>query len=148
MISQPNLPARLVDKCMDILCKIANSERDLIRIVVDVVSELREGQGEEEIDAVSHTFRGEIRTDGQPTPSGESSAGSPVRRKTMVGGTSIDDPDQAVKKALVDLRALLICISMLQRINSVSSPFSTTCDMKLISRNSRTIPSSMACYLN
>jgi condensin complex subunit 3 len=38
---------------MDILCKIANSERDLIRIVVDVVSELREGQGEEEIDAVS-----------------------------------------------------------------------------------------------
>lgn len=53
MISQPNLPSRLVDKCMDILCKIANSERDLIRIVVDVVSELREGQGEEEIDAVS-----------------------------------------------------------------------------------------------
>jgi condensin complex subunit 3 len=53
MISQPNLPARLIDKCMDILCKIANSERDLIRIVVDVVSELREGQGEEEIDAVS-----------------------------------------------------------------------------------------------
>ena len=40
----------------------------------------------------------------------------------MVGGTSIDDPDQAVKKALVDLRALLICNSMLQRINSVSSP--------------------------
>jgi hypothetical protein len=60
--------------------------------------------------------------DSQPTPSGESSAGSPVRRKTMVGGTSIDDPDQAVKKALVDLRSLLICISMLQRINSVSPP--------------------------
>lgn len=38
---------------MDILCKIANSERDLIRVVVDVVSELREGQGDEEIDAVS-----------------------------------------------------------------------------------------------
>ena len=40
---------------MDILCKIANSERDLIRVVVDVVSELREGQGDEEIDAVSIT---------------------------------------------------------------------------------------------
>jgi hypothetical protein len=62
-----------------------------------------------------------LSADVQPTPSGESSAGSPVRRKTMVGGTSIDDPDQAVKKALVDLRALLICNSMLQRINSVSS---------------------------
>jgi condensin complex subunit 3 len=38
---------------MDILVKIANSERDLIRVIVDVVSELREGQGDEEIDAVS-----------------------------------------------------------------------------------------------
>jgi len=124
MISQPNLPARLIDKCMDILCKIANSERDLIRIVVDVVSELREGQGEEEIDAVSHQYLVErSNADIQPTPSGESSAGSPVRRKTMVGGTSIDDPDQAVKKALVDYRSLLICISMLQRVNSVSSHF-------------------------
>jgi condensin complex subunit 3 len=53
MISQQNLPPPLIHKCMDILCKIANSERDLIRIVVDVVSELREGQGDEEIDAVS-----------------------------------------------------------------------------------------------
>jgi hypothetical protein len=41
---------------MDILCKIANSERDLIRIVVDVVSDLREGQGEEEdIESVCST---------------------------------------------------------------------------------------------
>lgn len=52
MISQPNLPEILIPKCMDILVKIANSERDLIRVVVDVVSELREGQGDEEIDAV------------------------------------------------------------------------------------------------
>jgi carbon monoxide dehydrogenase subunit G len=41
----------------------------------------------------------------------------------MVGGTSIDDPDQAVKKALVDYRSLLICISMLQRVNSVRNRF-------------------------
>lgn len=53
MISQPNLPEILIPKCMDILVKIANSERDLIRVIVDVVSELREGQGDEEIDAVS-----------------------------------------------------------------------------------------------
>jgi condensin complex subunit 3 len=55
MISQPNLPEILIPKCMDILVKIANSERDLIRVIVDVVSELREGQGDEEIDAVSPT---------------------------------------------------------------------------------------------
>lgn len=57
MISQPNLPPQLVDRCMDILCKIANSERDLIRLVVDVVSDLREGQGEEEDDTVSLLFK-------------------------------------------------------------------------------------------
>lgn len=52
MISQANLPEALIPKCMDILCKIANSERDLIRVVVDVVSELREGEGDEEVDMV------------------------------------------------------------------------------------------------
>lgn len=52
MISQANLPEALIPKCMDILCKIANSERDLIRVVVDVVSELREGEGDEETDMV------------------------------------------------------------------------------------------------
>jgi hypothetical protein len=38
----------------------------------------------------------------------------------MVAGSLIDDPEQAVRKALVDLRSLLICISMLERITSVS----------------------------
>jgi hypothetical protein len=38
----------------------------------------------------------------------------------MVAGTLIDDPEQAVQKALVDLRALLICISLLERINTAS----------------------------
>lgn len=53
MISQANLPEPLIPKCMEILHKIANSERDLIRVVVDVVSELREGDGdEEELDQV------------------------------------------------------------------------------------------------
>ena len=120
MISQQNLPPPLIHKCMDILCKIANSERDLIRVVVDVVSELREGQGDEEIDAVSIPFSIHTWTDAQPTPSDMSVAGSPVRRRTMVAGTLIDDPEQAVKKALVDHRSLLICNSLLQRINSVS----------------------------
>jgi hypothetical protein len=40
----------------------------------------------------------------------------------MVAGTLIDDPEQEVKKALVDLRSLLICISMLERINTVGPP--------------------------
>ena len=54
MISEPDLPESLIPKCMDVLCKCATSERDLIRIIVDVVSGLREGDGdEEEVDQVS-----------------------------------------------------------------------------------------------
>lgn len=46
MISQASLPQELIPRCMDVLSKISNSERDLIRVVVDVVTELREGDGE------------------------------------------------------------------------------------------------------
>jgi hypothetical protein len=64
----------------------------------------------------------------------------------MVAGVLIDDPELAVKKALVDLRALLICNSMLQRINSVSCP-DIVPRIRLTDRTSRTTLSSMACYL-
>ncbi len=49
MISQPNLPEALIPRCLDILTKISDGERDLIRVIVDVITELREGEGEEEV---------------------------------------------------------------------------------------------------
>jgi condensin complex subunit 3 len=52
MISQPNLPEELIPRCLDVLSKISNGERDLIRVVVDVVTELREGDGDEEMEGV------------------------------------------------------------------------------------------------
>lgn len=48
MISQANLPESLIPRCMDVLSKISTGERDLIRVIVDVVVELREGEGEGE----------------------------------------------------------------------------------------------------
>ncbi len=41
MISHPALPDLLIPGCLSILSKISDSERDLIRLVVDVVTELR-----------------------------------------------------------------------------------------------------------
>jgi hypothetical protein len=41
MISHRNLPQSLIAPCLDVLSKISTSERDLIRIIVDVVTELR-----------------------------------------------------------------------------------------------------------
>lgn len=42
MISQEALPESLVAKCLDVLRKLSASERDLIRVVVEVVHELRD----------------------------------------------------------------------------------------------------------
>ena len=46
MISQPSLPESLISLCMNILANISDSERDLIRVIVDVVTEIRLGEDE------------------------------------------------------------------------------------------------------
>ncbi|OXB39504.1 hypothetical protein LQV05_000649 [Cryptococcus neoformans] len=113
MISQVNLPDPLIPRCLDVLSKISNGERDLIRVVVDVVTELREGEGDEE-DAPS-SGQGSI---------GDSSVN--IRRLSVGSGRSrsmaprfnLDDPEERMKSALIDLRCLLICISLLERVHS------------------------------
>jgi condensin complex subunit 3 len=49
MLKEPNLPESLIPGCLDVLCKIANNERDFIRVVVeDVITDLRLGEGDED----------------------------------------------------------------------------------------------------
>jgi condensin complex subunit 3 len=42
MISQESLPPSLTSKCLDVLSKLTPNEKELIRIVVEVVHELRD----------------------------------------------------------------------------------------------------------
>jgi condensin complex subunit 3 len=42
MLAQETLPESLIERCLDVLYEITPSERDLIRIVVEVVIELRD----------------------------------------------------------------------------------------------------------
>lgn len=49
MISQEALPQSLVNKCLDVMRNLASGERDLIRVIVEVIQELRDtGEGEKE----------------------------------------------------------------------------------------------------
>lgn len=48
MIGQEALPEALVTRCLDILRILSSSERDLIRVVVEVVHELRDPLNAEE----------------------------------------------------------------------------------------------------
>jgi condensin complex subunit 3 len=49
MICQDILPEGLVGRCLDVLRKLSPNERDLIRVVVEVVHELRDPEEEEQI---------------------------------------------------------------------------------------------------
>lgn len=47
MLGHPELPPGLIEKCLDVLKEIMPSERDLIRVIVEIVVELRDGEEEE-----------------------------------------------------------------------------------------------------
>lgn len=55
MISHDVLPESLVSRCLDVLRILSPNERDLIRVVVEVVHELRD-LSEPEEDAVCPPF--------------------------------------------------------------------------------------------
>lgn len=48
MISQNILPEGLVARCLDVLRKLSTNERDLIRVVVEVVHDLHDPNDEDE----------------------------------------------------------------------------------------------------
>jgi condensin complex subunit 3 len=53
MISQETLPNNLVPRCLDVLRTLSANERDLIRVVVEVVHDLRDPNDPEEDISVS-----------------------------------------------------------------------------------------------
>ena len=48
MLGHPQLPPGLIEHCMNVLKKIMPSERDLIRVIVEIIVELREGEEDAE----------------------------------------------------------------------------------------------------
>lgn len=50
MLGHPKLPPGLIQNCLDVLKEIMPSERDLIRIVVEIIVDLREGDDDGEDD--------------------------------------------------------------------------------------------------
>ena len=42
MVSDPQLPSMLISRCMDVLLKLSSHERDFMRVVVEIVQNIRE----------------------------------------------------------------------------------------------------------
>jgi condensin complex subunit 3 len=55
MLGKHNLPETLLAPCLDVLRILSSSERDLIRIVVEIVHELRSSVDTDDDDEVNET---------------------------------------------------------------------------------------------
>ncbi|THH31051.1 hypothetical protein EUX98_g3136 [Antrodiella citrinella] len=109
MISRQSLPESLVARCLDVLRKLSPSERDLIRVVVEVVHELRD-PGEED-DLIKDG------ADDGATNFGETPATVKTVR-ALPKPTSEMSPEEKARTDAIDLRCLSLCIGMLERVNS------------------------------
>ncbi|KAH8101082.1 nuclear condensing complex subunit [Cristinia sonorae] len=108
MISRHALPENVIMRCLDVLRKLSASERDLIRVVVEVVHELRDSGLDEE--------RDQSGPDDNETNFGE----TPATQKTVRAlpkPTSELSPEQKARADAIDLKCLSLCIGMLERVN-------------------------------
>ncbi|EJU03066.1 ARM repeat-containing protein [Dacryopinax primogenitus] len=114
MLSQPSLPEALIPRCMDIMSKLSDSERDLIRVVVEIVGDLKYPEdndgdfsraGSEEASEIS---RGSRRSQNR----------SRSRDRKKVQKTEEEEEIEKERAAFIDMRCLELCIAMLERVNS------------------------------
>ncbi|EIM89256.1 ARM repeat-containing protein [Stereum hirsutum FP-91666 SS1] len=110
MISQEALPERLLTRCLDVLRVLVRSEKELIRIVVEVVHELRDT--DEELPK-EETNDDDLSTVGG-TARPRSTSTQPAAPKAVEDMT----PEERARQDAVDIRCLDLCIGMLERCNS------------------------------
>lgn len=125
MLQNPLLPPTLIPLCLDVLLK-GTSERDFMRIVVEIVqslrrdshlvtsdSELGEQDEDDDIDGGAHAGSDSDR-DGEPGDRDAAKKKASARRKSAV-----QTPQQAARRKDLDLRCLFVVKALLERVMSV-----------------------------
>ncbi|KAI3616327.1 condensin subunit cnd3 [Moniliophthora roreri] len=107
-LAHPHLPPGLIEKCLDVLRKVVPSERELIRIVVEIIVELRDS--DDPIADTEDDHDGARSDTSQSTTRKEKS----LRRTKDVQSMTPEEKHQA---DLTDLRCLTLCIGMLERVD-------------------------------
>ncbi|KAF8424272.1 nuclear condensing complex subunit [Boletus edulis BED1] len=121
-IGQEGLPEGLVARCLDVLRVLSPSERDLIRVVVEVVHELRDEREGQEDDGDEGRNIGE----GQGDDGAEDDAtASAVRAPKAPKPPKELTPEEQARADALDLRCLSLCIGMLERVNGTFEENST-----------------------
>ncbi|KAJ1311200.1 hypothetical protein OPQ81_009701 [Rhizoctonia solani] len=110
MLSQEALPAGLLNRGLDVLRKLSENERDMIRVVVEIVTELRDvliKDGDVQLE-------GTQAADDRTTQWGD-------EERTQAGAKPAEpelSEEDLVHKLAIDLRCVTLCIGMLERVNS------------------------------
>ncbi|KAJ6562584.1 nuclear condensing complex subunit [Mycena capillaripes] len=107
MLAHPQLPPGLIERCLDVLKEIMPTERELIRVVVEIVMDLRESEEEEPEMNDPDTTQCDVT---QSTIRKERSLRRAKERHEMT-------TEEGVRADLTDLRCLALVISMLERVH-------------------------------
>ena len=115
MLAQDVLPEPLLQYALDVLRVLTPDEKDLIRVVVEVVHELRD-PGDEDGEE-----KGDVTADADESMT---EMGSPKKQNLRIPQppkpVSEMTPEEKARADAVDLRCLALCIGMLERVNGVS----------------------------
>ena len=124
ILSHPDLPSGLIERCLDILKAILPDERELIRIAVEIIIELRENvlqtpEGDDETAAVSIFFSSEdIGLLVSQNDDSRSDAGRDRSLRHRKEYRDMTMEERAIAD-IIDLRCLIICIALLERVHGV-----------------------------
>ncbi|KAJ7454809.1 nuclear condensing complex subunit [Mycena latifolia] len=122
MLTRPALPLNLVPRCLDVLRKLSSDERDLIRVVVEIVQDLRDPGDEEDLDAANQSLD-TINPDGDGDTSFDSE--KPAAFKKPPRTREDMSPEERSLVDMIDMRCLSLCIGMLERVNGTLDENST-----------------------
>ncbi|KIM49317.1 hypothetical protein M413DRAFT_438505, partial [Hebeloma cylindrosporum] len=124
MLRSEALPEKLMAPCLDILRTLSSSERDLIRLVVETVQELRDNAYEEDEDEAPPVCFPPLfvirstRIFEAPSLEASFQAEEPISRTPSRKSIEDMSPEQRARVDHIDLRYLSMCIGMLERVNS------------------------------
>ncbi|KAJ6514182.1 nuclear condensing complex subunit [Mycena vitilis] len=108
MLAHPQLPPGLIERCLDVLKEIMPTERELIRVVVEIVMDLREPEDEEP-----------EMNDQQDITQSDVTQSTIRKERSLRWAKARDDMtvEEGVQADLTDLRCLALVISMLERVH-------------------------------
>ncbi|KAI0063895.1 hypothetical protein BV25DRAFT_1823946 [Artomyces pyxidatus] len=118
MLSKEALPDSLVSRCLDVLRLLSSSERDLIRIVVEIVHELRDPTEEE-------APKDPEANDDADTTFGDTPAVPRIRTRPVEKDPAMMSAEERERADAIDMRCLDLCIGMLERVNGTFEENST-----------------------